>query len=531
MRKILLLFAFVCVNLTPNSAQTGYKVSTDVQKKNVLLEDFTGYNCGNCPDGHKIAAKIKLSHPDRVFPVAVHAGWYAVPTGVDAPDFRTAEGTEINDYFGVTSYPSGMTNRKPWDQIGQVQSRSYWLSCSRQLCLENADVNVWVGSSYDKTTKKLTADVELYYTNGVDNNSSSLCISLLQDGILGPQAGGDMEDEYVHNHVLRAMLTPAWGDTISVSGAGTYVKRHYEYDVPDMVGTIATDPLHSQIVAYVIDSNKVVMNVNGCSVDCPGMELPTGATLEGYKIVPTRNYGFNYFECYLVNSGTQPIRSATFRMTFDEEEGIDCTWTAADGEEIGKLERGYVKFPVSIPEKYVKEGCDYKLTLTGLNGDACSGNAIKGSFGAMINVSGDLKAKIKIDRQASDNTFRLLNANGETVAEYGPYPDGEAETKEETVSFPADGIYCFEVTDAWGNGILSPRGNLKIYDGSDALIVSNNEISNFGYRVFFNYSKTAGINTVQTDKGNGIVYNLSGQRVSSPLKGRLYIIDGKKIIK
>lgn len=149
----------------------------------------------------------------------------------------------------------------------------------------------------------------------------------------------------------------------------------------------------------------------------------------------------------------------------------------------------------------------------------------------MINVSGDLKAKIKIDRQASDNTFRLLNANGETVAEYGPYPDGEAETKEETVSFPADGIYCFEVTDAWGNGILSPRGNLKIYDGSDALIVSNNEISNFGYRVFFNYSKTAGINTVQTDKGNGIVYNLSGQRVSSPLKGRLYIIDGKKIIK
>ncbi len=531
MRKILLLFAFACVNLTSSNAQTDYKVSTDVQKKNVLLEDFTGYNCGNCPEGHKIAAKIKLSHPDRVFPIAVHAGPYAEPTSVDAPDFRTAEGTEINNCFGVNSYPLGMTNRKPWDQIGQVLSRSYWLSCCRQLCLEDADVNVWVESSYDKTTKKLTADVELYYTKGVNDKSSSLCVSLLQDGILGPQAGGDMEDEYVHNHVLRAMLTPTWGDTVSVSGVGTYVKKHYEYDVPDMIGTIATDPLHSQVVAYVIDSNKEVMNANGCSVECPGMELPTGATLEEYKITPSRNYGFNYFECYLVNNGTQPIKSATFSMTLDEEESIDCTWTAADGEEIGKLERGYVKFPVSIPAAYAKAGCDYKLTLTSLNGETYKGNTIKGSFGAMINVGGDLKAKIKIDRQASDNTFKLLNANGETVAEYGPYPDGEAETKDETISFPADGIYCFEITDAWGNGILSPRGNLKIYDGSDNLILQNNEISNFGYRVFFNYSKTAGINTVRADKGNGVVYNLSGQRVSSPAKGGIYIIGGKKIIK
>lgn len=531
MRKILLLFFLICVNLIPTAAQTDYKVSTGVQKKNVLLEDFTGYNCGNCPDGHNIAAKIKLSHPDRVFPVAVHAGAYADPIGVDAPDFRTAEGTEINNYFGVTSYPSGMTNRRQWDMIGQVQSRSYWLPCSRQLCLEDADVNVWVEASYDKATKKISADVELYYVNGVADGTSSLCVSMLQDGILGPQAGGDMEDEYVHDHVLRAMLTPTWGDTVSVSGVGTYVKRHYEYDVPDMVGTIGTDPLHSQIVAYVIDGNKEVMNVNGCRVACPGMELPTGATLEEYKIAPTRNYGFDHFECYLVNSGTQAIKSATFTMTFDGEESRDYAWTAADGEEIGALERGYVKFPVSMPEEYVKAGCDYKLTLTSLNGEAYKGNTIKGSFGAMINVGGDLNAKIKIDRQASDNTFRLLNAKGETVAEYGPYADGEVETKEETISFPADGIYCFEIADAWGNGILSPRGNLKIYDKDGNLILQNNEIANFGYRVFFNYSNDAGISAVVTERKSGIVYNLSGQRVTTPVKGGVYIIDGKKIIK
>ena len=32
-----------------------YEVSTEVSKKNVLLEEFTGLYCGNCPDGHVMA--------------------------------------------------------------------------------------------------------------------------------------------------------------------------------------------------------------------------------------------------------------------------------------------------------------------------------------------------------------------------------------------------------------------------------------------------------------------------------------------
>ncbi len=150
----------------------------------------------------------------------------------------------------------------------------------------------------------------------------------------------------------------------------------------------------------------------------------------------------------------------------------------------------------------------------------------------MINVSGNLKAMIKIDRQASDNTFRLLNAEGETVAEYGPYADGEAEVKEETIVFPSEGVYCFEITDEWGNGILSPRGYLKIYDEAGNQLLNNNEISDFGYRVFFNYSKSSdGITAVSAEKKAGAVYNLCGQRVSTPAKGGIYIVDGKKMTK
>lgn len=530
MRKNMKAALFAMLIMAQGAA--AQNVSTAQEKANVLLEDFTGYECGNCPDGHKIAAKIQLSHPDRIFPVAVHAGPYAVPQASDSPEFRTAEGTEINDYFGVSTWPMGMVNRRNIEGLGQVLSRSYWLICCRQLCQENVDVNVWVKSNYDKATKKLTADVELYYVNGVADGTTSLCVSLLQDGILGPQAGGNMEDEYVHNHVLRAMFTPTWGETVTKSEAGTLVTKHYEYDVPEKIGTIATDPLHSEVVAYVINSDKQVLNVNGSRVDCPGMELPDGATLEEYKIAPSRNYGFNFYDCCLVNTGTQPIKSAAFNMTFDDEASIEMPWTAEEGKEIPALERGHVRFPVIVPEEYMKAGCDYKVTLTGINGKTYAGNTVKGSFGAMINVSGNLKAMIKIDRQASDNTFRLLNAEGETVAEYGPYADGEAEVKEETIVFPSEGVYCFEITDEWGNGILSPRGYLKIYDEAGNQLLNNNEISDFGYRVFFNYSKSSdGITAVSAEKKAGAVYNLCGQRVSTPAKGGIYIVDGKKMTK
>ncbi len=505
-------------------------VATVPTKTNVMLEDFTGIECGNCPDGHKIASRMQLAQPAHVYTVAVHAGGYAQPKANDQPDFLTAEGTAIHDYFHISSYPSGMVNRKTFDMLGQIISRSYWTSCARELCMQTADVNVWVSSTYDKATKKISADVELYYVNAVDADSSALCVSLLQNGILGPQAGGNMEDEYVHNHVLRAMFTPVWGDTIATSSQGTLVKRHYEYTLPDTIGNQATDPLHSDVVAYVIGADKTVMNVSGCKLDCPGMSLPTAATLEAYKIAPTRNYGFNYMECYLVNNGTEPLTSATFKLVLDDEETVECTWTASDADAVAKLERGYVKFPVSLPAQYVTSGADYTLTLTSLNGQPCAGNTIKGSFGAMINAESDLRAVIKVDRQATDNTFRLLDADGTVVAEYGPYPDEEITTYEETIKFPSTGIYCFEITDAWGNGILMPRGNVKIYSADNSLLLSVNEISYHGYRAFFNCTKASGIEAVETAQKSGAMYNLCGQRVSAPAKGSIYVVDGKKYL-
>ena len=70
MKKLLLLASL----LTPMALLAGsYNVSTELTLRGVLVEEYTGIHCGNCPDGHEIVAAMTESHP-QVSAIAIHAG-------------------------------------------------------------------------------------------------------------------------------------------------------------------------------------------------------------------------------------------------------------------------------------------------------------------------------------------------------------------------------------------------------------------------------------------------------------------------
>src|SRR4051812_34556054 len=45
---------------------------TAAQLKNILIEDFTGVRCPNCPKSHQRAEKIADSFPGRIAITAIH---------------------------------------------------------------------------------------------------------------------------------------------------------------------------------------------------------------------------------------------------------------------------------------------------------------------------------------------------------------------------------------------------------------------------------------------------------------------------
>ena len=63
MKKIFTLI-IVAMALHLNAQQF---VSTVPQNRNVVIEEFTGINCQNCPDGHRVANSLMATYPGRVW--------------------------------------------------------------------------------------------------------------------------------------------------------------------------------------------------------------------------------------------------------------------------------------------------------------------------------------------------------------------------------------------------------------------------------------------------------------------------------
>ncbi|MFC2111366.1 Omp28-related outer membrane protein, partial [Bacteroidota bacterium] len=188
--------------------------------------EFTGVNCGFCPDGALKAAAIHDANPGRVVLIAVHAGSYSNGT----PDFRTQWGDGILNLGNPSGFPNGMVNREQYTGSNLSMGRGDWAGAADVILNDgNSPVNIGMKSTWDAGTRKLTIDVELYYT-AAGSGSHLLNIVFLESGVIGNQSGGGAN--YEHNHILRDMITGLqWGEAITDTKSGASFKKTYTYTV------------------------------------------------------------------------------------------------------------------------------------------------------------------------------------------------------------------------------------------------------------------------------------------------------------
>ena len=67
----------------------------------VLLEDFTGQNCVNCPAAHQEIDALVKQYGDALVPVAIHAGSFGIPSTNRRPGLMQPEGQTYNDRYGT----------------------------------------------------------------------------------------------------------------------------------------------------------------------------------------------------------------------------------------------------------------------------------------------------------------------------------------------------------------------------------------------------------------------------------------------
>lgn len=234
-------------------------VKPDTNKK-VLLEDFTGQRCVNCPSAHEIAHNLQDAYgEENLIVVSIHAGFFANPSNEPFDyDFRTSAGNEYESYFNVQSYPSGMVDRVN-TQGNYLIDKDGWATQVAAQFEETPIVNIDIQPEVNGN--QLTGKIDLFFLTKL-SSQANIQILITEDSIISPQVipGGE-EENYVHMHVLRGAVNGDWGTALPASSYNE--NDEVSIDIP--VYTFGEDwnPDHLSVVAYIYnDENRKVLQVD-----------------------------------------------------------------------------------------------------------------------------------------------------------------------------------------------------------------------------------------------------------------------------
>ena len=221
-------------------------------KRAVLIEEFTGQRCVNCPNAATEIARIQQSYGENVIAVAIHSGPLAIFSRDQVTGLRTELGDTYYNYWSVEEEPSALINRKG----GVVRLNQWQTMIHDQLQLQTP-------LSLKVTCQTRTAggiDIQVSIHSSVIYRGK-LQLWLTEDQVVAPQlmTDGTMNAEYVHQHVLRTAVNGDWGDDIELE-AGETKDVHFEV-TPSLDLNIA----QVSVVAFVY-SQTGVDQVTSCRV-------------------------------------------------------------------------------------------------------------------------------------------------------------------------------------------------------------------------------------------------------------------------
>lgn len=301
MKRLLPIFIFLSMAY---AVQAQTLVSVFPESQTAVLEEFTGVNCGWCPDGHTIANALEDIYADRFLTVNIHAGGYAVPSA-GQPDFRTSEGESLAGAMGADNagYPSGSVNRSVAD------GRGTWSGLVESVLTLNSPMNVGCATSFDEASRTITINTETYCTETV--NDAQIVVAVLESGVLGAQADYVLNvthTDYSHDRILREFPTGWQGQDIAEKSTGGLEAKSFQYVVPDTYLIENMD-----VAVYVIVDGKIV---SGKSVKADnGTTLVTGHV----------NTDDNAYLGMPANTATK--NDLVFTNDLDVTESYTITWT------------------------------------------------------------------------------------------------------------------------------------------------------------------------------------------------------------
>ncbi len=187
----------------------------------ILLEEFTGVKCNNCPAANQKAKELQSIYgKDNLILLGIHAGNLATTDSEHPKAFNTPEGTELFNFFQLFGVPVGFVNRIDHSTGGMIKLEGDWAATVAEELerLPVAEISLQE-AGYNPGNKELQISGRVDLLESINASNVSLCLYLAENDIVSPQTMPDksVDPNYVHQHVFRGSFSGTYGNPIDLS--------------------------------------------------------------------------------------------------------------------------------------------------------------------------------------------------------------------------------------------------------------------------------------------------------------------------
>ena len=189
--------------------------------RKIMIEDFTGHKCVNCPKAHAELKSLITTYGDTVIGIAYHVGYFAQPSsGLYNYDFRTSEGDAIDQKFQISAIglPQGMINRTKYNGSYIIDYQS-WATAIQPFLGQTPKLAMQIMNNYDGDDSSFCTHIKMTFLEDITDTLMFFCC-LTEDSIIKPQKSIDIPSPndipaYNHMHVFRDGLNGNFGVTLN----------------------------------------------------------------------------------------------------------------------------------------------------------------------------------------------------------------------------------------------------------------------------------------------------------------------------
>jgi len=478
------------------SAQPTF-VDTTPSNKNAVIEQFTYKDMGIFATD-TIINHLVSEKQGRVFGITIHDyALYNMSPRPISKDFSCEDGLSFSNYFNpwysvsVLNSPLGMINR------GNIERVENWNNSVNSILTQPSCLNVAAKGSIDWNLRQLTLTVEVYYTGNSNVNENYLTVALLQNNLEYKESGGFLNPDqalpngnYNHLRVLRDIISPTWGDTITTTTQGSFFTKTYTYAIPDTIKSALPAALKNQtirpkvlledleVIVFVSESRNTIISGNKAEIThehVPELNLLTKLDNTGEVSMGCTDMNYPLY-LTLKNSGRDTIRSITYNLLQDSQTVLqNQVWNS-------RSIYPFTTDTIAINDIYIKAGVKSLISteITQLN-EKDTLITIQNSFMRHLveNARGYMILVIAPDQFANSIFFYLANDDGIILSNFdNPWPNlSSPGIREYSYDFLPETIGCYHLyissnlNKGYGKGyfkLLAEDGTVLLYnDGKD----------------------------------------------------------------